>query len=147
MIPIWYHYRTRLNLKLLSRNTDYAVRAVCYMAKDKKRIFSVRELVDALKMPRPFLRKILQVLNNKGLLRSYKGIGGGFRLARKAENIYLIDMIEAFQGPFKLNECFFKRKICPNRSSCSLKRKIDTIEGMVYKELKSITIGSILKGG
>ncbi len=131
-------------MKLLSRNTDYAVRAVCYIAKKENGVVSVTELVEKLKIPRPFLRKILQALNNEGILKSYKGMGGGFRLARKPEGIYLTDIMETFQGPFRLNECFFKRKICPNRSSCCLKKKIDLIERHLYSELRSITIDSML---
>jgi Rrf2 family protein len=135
-----------LDMKLLSRNADYAVRAVCYIAKKKPEIISVTELVEKLKIPRSFLRKILQALNNNGILNSYKGMGGGFRLARKPDDIYLTDIMETFQGPFKLNECFFKKKVCPDRSSCCLKKKIDSIEEMVYKELRSITLGSMLRG-
>jgi len=133
-------------MKLISRNTDYAIRAVCYMAKQAKETISVVELVKALKIPRPFLRKILQILNKKRILESHKGAGGGFTLSSKPEDIYLVDLMEAFQGPFKLNECFFKKEICPNRRSCFLKRKIDSIEDKVYDELKAITIESILKG-
>ena len=133
-------------MKLISRNTDYAVRSVCYIVGQEKRLVAAEELVKHLKIPRSFLRKILQVLNKKGILKSHKGIGGGFVLARKPQAIYLIDLIEAFQGPFKLNECFFKREICPNRKICCLKKKIDSIENKVYAELKSITIDSILKG-
>jgi Rrf2 family protein len=133
-------------MKLLSRNTDYAVRAVCYIAKKAPGVVSVTELVKNLKIPRPFLRKILQALNNDGMLRSSKGMGGGFRLARKPEDVHLTDIMEAFQGPFELNECFFKKKICPNISSCCLKKKIDSIEKMVCKELRAITLGSMLRG-
>ncbi|MFA5255741.1 MAG: Rrf2 family transcriptional regulator [Candidatus Omnitrophota bacterium] len=133
-------------MKLISRNTDYAVRAICYIAKKRPAVVSVAELVKKIKIPRPFLRKILQTLNSEGMLISYKGKGGGFRLARKPEAVYLTDIMEAFQGPFKLNECFFKRKICPDRNKCCLKKKIDSIERMVYRELRSITLGSVLRG-
>jgi len=133
-------------LKLITRDTDYAVRALCFIAKRKKDIVSVTELVKKLRIPRPFLRKILQILNTRGLLESYKGQGGGFKLARSAKKIFLVDLIEIFQGPFKLNECFFKRAMCPHRRDCSLKEKIDSIERNVVSELKSITIASLLKG-
>lgn len=133
-------------MKLISRDTDYAVRSICYMAKKDGDIVSVTELVDALKIPRPFLRKILQVLNKKSILESQKGAGGGFRLARKPGSIYLLSLMEAFQGQFRLNDCFFKKKRCPNRKSCRLKNRIDSIEKMVYSELKKITIGTISQG-
>ena len=133
-------------MKLISRNTDYAVRAVCYIARQRERVVSVTELVKALDIPKPFLRKILQVLNRKGILISHRGAGGGFRLSAKTENILLLDLIEAFQGPFKLNECTFKKEICPNEKKCFLKKKIDSIEDYVFSQLRSITVGSILKG-
>ena len=133
-----------MNAKLINRNTDYAVRALCLMAKEKERVVSVPELVQRLKIPRPFLRKILQILNKEGLLVSKKGKAGGFKLALAPEGIFLKDLIEIFQGPLKLNECLFKKRICPERNTCALKRKIGSIERRVVSELKSVTIRSLL---
>ncbi len=132
-------------MKLITRDTDYALRAICFMAKSKVKIVSVSELVRQLKIPRPFLRKNLQILEKKGLLKSYKGKGGGFALGPSADKIFIIDLIKIFQGPFKLNECFFKKHICPNTRSCGLKRRIDRIEKYVIKELGSINIAYLLR--
>ena len=132
-------------MKLITRDTDYALRAVCFIARSKKEIVSVSELVKRLKIPRPFLRKILQVLNKKGLLRSYRGIGGGFSLSRKPDEIFLTGLMAIFQGPLKLNECTFKKEICPNKKKCILSRRIEAIERFVVSELKNITIESLLK--
>jgi Rrf2 family protein len=139
----WYH----LAMKLLTRNTDYAVRAICAMAKKPGEVVSAAHLVKDLRIPRPFLRKILQTLGKKGIVDSAKGVGGGFRLALDPGKIYLADIIEAFQGPIKVNECMFKKKICPNRGQCPLKKKIDQIEDHVVSELQSVTIGSLLGKG
>lgn len=132
-------------MKLITRDTDYALRALCFIIKHKKRIVCVSTLVSELKIPRPFLRKILQVLNKKKILESHKGLGGGFRLVKSPEKIFLLDLIEIFQGPVQLNECFFKKLACPNVKSCSLRRKMCVIEKYVLKELKSITVLSLLK--
>ena len=132
-------------MKLMTRDTDYAVRAICFIARHRKKVVSVSELVKALKIPRPFLRKILQILHKKGLLKSYKGLGGGFLLALTPERILLVDLIKVFQGPFKLNECFFKKEICPNTRRCRLKEKIDLIEKDVLRELETINIAYLLK--
>jgi len=133
-------------MKLLTRNTDYGIRALCFIAKEKDRIVSVPELVKALKMRKPFLRKILQLLTKSGFVRSYKGIGGGFTLAIPADKLYIVEVARTFQGPMSLNECFLNKKICPNKKTCPLKKKIDKIEQNVISELKSITIGQLLKG-
>ncbi|MBU2258562.1 MAG: Rrf2 family transcriptional regulator, partial [Candidatus Omnitrophica bacterium] len=65
-------------MKLITRDTDYALRALCFIAKNKDKVTPAPELVAKLKIPRPFLRKILQSLDKNGLLKSYKGKGGGF---------------------------------------------------------------------
>ncbi|MDD4980193.1 MAG: Rrf2 family transcriptional regulator [Candidatus Omnitrophica bacterium] len=132
-------------MKLITRDTDYALRALCFIAKNKKHRVSVGELVGRLKIPRPFLRKILQVLNKKRILKSHKGCGGGFLLAQPVDKIFLAGLIEIFQGSLRLNECFFKKMACPNAKTCALRKKINSIEKYVIRELKSITLASLLR--
>lgn len=132
-------------MKLITRNTDYAVRALCCIAEQKQGVISADQLVKSLKMPRPFLRKILQTLNKEGLLNSSKGKGGGFTLIISPEKITLTDVMKIFQGPLKLNECKFRKNDCPYISDCFLKKKIDEIEKEVIAKLKAITITSIIK--
>ena len=135
-------------MKLITKNTDYAIRALCTMAENNndKKISSVSELVKVLKIPRPFLRKILQILHKKKILDSYKGQGGGFSLAIAPDKIFVVKLMEIFQGPLKLNNCSFIKDICPDVNSCRLRRKIDTIERHLLSELKSTTITSLLNG-
>jgi len=132
-------------MKLITRNTDYAVRALCYIVKAKDKIVSVPELVSALKMPRPFLRKILQALNNKKILKSHKGAGGGFSLAARPEKIFLTDIIKIFQGKLQLNERLFKKNRCPNIKGCSLRKKIQEIELRVVKDIGNISLANLLR--
>jgi len=131
-------------VKLIIRNTDYAIRALCCIAEQKQEVISADQLVKSLEMPRPFLRKILQALNKEGLLNSSKGKGGGFALAVSPEKITLTDVMKIFQGPIKLNECTFKKNVCPNVKNCLLKKKIDEIEKEVILKLKAITLESLL---
>jgi Rrf2 family protein len=111
----------------------------------KGQIVNVSDLVQALKIPKPFLRKILQILHKEGMLLAYKGKGGGFLLSRPAEKISLLDLMEIFQGKFQLNECLFKKIACPNIKKCALRKKVDKIERHVLKELRPVTIASLLR--
>lgn len=142
MILTWY----LLNMKLITRNTDYAIRALAYMAGKNKGLTTAAELVKELKIPRQFLRSILQKLGRKDFVMSYKGIGGGFKLSKRPSSIYIKDVAETFQGAFRLNECFLGKSICPNRKCCALKKKIDNIEKHVVSEMSSITVSDLLKG-
>jgi Rrf2 family protein len=131
-------------MKLITRDTDYSVKALIYIARNNGRVVDITELVREMDAPRPFLRKILQSLTAGGILKSHKGKNGGFELARKPENIFLIDIMEIFQGKFKLSECLFKKDICPNINNCTLKSKIDVLEAMVEDNLKEATLASLV---
>jgi len=131
-------------MKLITRDTDYAIRALCFIAKKKRRI-SAQELVEELKIPRPFLRKILQALNKEGVLNSHKGQGGGFDLAITPSKISLLSLVRIFQGPLTLNVCTFRKKICPGTKLCKVRKKIDEIQEYVSGELGGVTIESLIK--
>jgi len=115
------------------------------MAANRDRMVSVTEIVKNLKIPGPFLRKILQILSKKRMIKSYKGIGGGFVLVKAPNQIRLVELISIFQGALNLNECVFKKMLCPNMKKCPLKKKIDKIEKYVVSQLSSITIGQLIK--
>ena len=133
-------------MKLITREIDYAVRALIYLADNKNEgIVSVPELVDELGITRPFLRKIMQLLAKAGVIKSYKGNKGGFRLIKKPDDVYLIDLVEIFQGDFSLNECLLNKDICPNKDNCILKDRVNDIEEKIRLELKSIDLSSLIK--
>lgn len=133
-------------MKLITRDTDYAVRALCFIAARNRRV-AAGELVHCLKIPRPFLRKILQQLNYYRVLKSYKGKNGGFFLVKPAEQVFLLDLIRIFQGQLKLNECIFKRALCLRRKFCGLKKRIDVIEEKVISDLSKISVMMLLRDG
>jgi Rrf2 family protein len=132
-------------MKLITRDTDYAIRALNYIACNEGRTISITELVKELETPRPFLRKILQLLSINGILKSYKGKNGGFELAREPDKIFLLDLMQIFQGQFKISECIFKKNTCPNQQYCLLKAEIDSIEKIVLEKISAITLKSIKK--
>jgi Rrf2 family protein len=142
MVSLWL---MEVGMKLITRDTDYAIRALAAIASAKEKVVSAADLVRQLKIPRPFLRKILQALNKKGVLKSIKGKSGGFSLVQGPKDIYLLKLMEIFQGKFKLNECMLKRRLCPNMSSCPLRKKICNIERYVITELKNVTLASVLR--
>jgi len=135
-------------MKLITREIDYAVRALIHLAENIGRTISVTELVEELGITRPFLRSIMQKLAKESLVGSHKGNKGGFKLIKNPDDILLIDLVEIFQGKFSLNECILNKDICPNIENCILKSRIEGIEEKVKKELESINLKTlIIKGG
>lgn len=131
-------------MKLITRDTDYAARVLCYMAQKRDKMISATELVNALKMPRPFTRKILQKLHKGGVLKAYKGKGGGFKLKQMPDKIRIVDLVKIFQGSTQLQHCLFKKKLCARRDTCVLRHKIKNIEEMIINKLANITIDKLI---
>lgn len=131
-------------MKLITRNTDYALRAICYIAKQDK-LVTVAELVRILGIPRPFMRKILQRLSKEKILESYKGQSGGFKLKLFPRRIFIDQVMRIFQGQVGLNECFLRKNICPNKGKCILRKKIQLIENNMLRQLKQINIATLIK--
>ena len=134
-------------MKFITRDTDYAIRALSCIAASGKKTVSVKELAEELEIPRPFLRKIFQRLNKKGILKSFKGKGGGFSLAKSPDDISAFEVLETFQGAMHLNDHIFKGKVCPHIETCLFKAKLDVIEQYMTREFKMITISSLIKEG
>ena len=132
-------------MKFITRETDYAIRALLFIAKSKNEIISASWLNKSLKIPRPFLRKILQVLQKNRVLKSIKGNDGGFILNKSIGKIFLIDLVKIFQKDVDLIQCIFRKKACINIKNCPLRVELKKIEDFAVKRLKAVTIGSLLK--
>ena len=132
-------------MKLITRDTDYAIRAIMYISEFNGKLVSAADIQHELDLPRPFLRKILQILQKVGILNSVRGNKGGFTLARPPKEISLADLMETFQGKITLTECLLKKKPCPKITKCFVRKKIKGIEKLVVLELKGITVDSLLK--
>lgn len=132
-------------MKLLTKNTDYAVRALLVLGAKKGTYISAREISKAQNLPYQYLRRILQVLIKEGLVVSKEGGKGGVKAIKDPGDILLVDIVRMFQGDVQLSECMFRHKICRNRSSCVLRKRIGAIQEKVVKELEGITIGTLLR--
>ncbi|MBU1007425.1 MAG: Rrf2 family transcriptional regulator [Candidatus Omnitrophica bacterium] len=133
-------------MNFISRDTDYAVRALIFMAGvSKKEIITVDEIVKKERLPERFLRRILQRLAKSGILTSHKGKKGGFSFFVPPAAIRLTDIMEIFQGKIDLTNCLLKSKVCPNVKKCPLRKKLKNLGQGLDTELKKITIVSLSK--
>ena len=132
-------------MKLLNRNTDYAVRALVYLAAQKGKVVSSRRIAKAQKMSLLFTRRILQVLKQHAIIGAKEGVRGGVWLTASPDEIRLSDLIRMFQGETHFSICLFPGAICHNRKTCPLRRRIRAIESKVVEELSRISIADLLE--
>ena len=129
---------------IFSRQCEYALQSVLFLAlKEEDEMTSIRELTGKLKIPYFFLAKILQDLTHKGLLKSFKGSGGGFMLARPANEIVLLDIIEAVDGNGFMEHCVLGFSKCSTEQPCALHTQWEKTRDEMLKVLSVKTVDQL----
>jgi len=84
----------------LSKKTEYALRALIHAARfPEGTTFQIKELAEKNRIPKKFLELILLELKNSGIMRSKRGVGGGYLLSRRPETVRSSEIIRAIEGP------------------------------------------------
>lgn len=104
----------------LTRQTNYAIRILMYLAANPGRLSRLGEVAKAYQAPEPFMFKILQPLVAAGLVQTVRGRGGGIRLGRDPQTINLREVVELTEESFSMAECFDTGSDCPLVFSCEL---------------------------
>lgn len=125
-----------------SPTCQHALRALIYLAhKNSPRPVLVREIADAAGVPRQSLAKILHGLRNKGLVKSTKGPGGGYQLARPGTTMTVIEVIEAVDGPIDLSRmCILGLDRCSDDAGCALHRYWKIFREQYFSTVSMMTL-------
>ena len=132
-------------MNLLTKNTDYAIRALLVLTADSGKLLSAREISQRQKIPYQFLRGIMQKLIKHEFISSKEGVNGGFKISKDPEDIKVIDIVRIFQGDLQLINCMFRKEICHNRKTCVLRKELKRIEKIICREFEDISIYSLSK--
>lgn len=130
----------------ITRQADYAVRAIMYLAKigsDKKAATS--QIADEQDIPLSFLAKIIAQLSVAGLLQTMRGARGGVALARDPNEISLLEVVEAIDGPIQLNECVNGAHQC-QITNCPLRSVWHEAQDDLVGRLRQTTFGQFVNG-
>ncbi len=132
-------------MKILRKDSDYAIRTLLTIATNKeKKYMSSSEISKIEKIPLRYLRKLITKLISAGFLEAKEGIGGGVKLKKKPSSINTLQIMKLFQGDFKISECLFRKKLCDNRKTCPMRKRILEIEKKLAKEFEKITLQQLL---
>jgi Rrf2 family protein len=103
----------------ITHQADYGVRAVRYLARQgaNQRV-ATSTVAREMQIPPSFLAKIVGQLSIAGLVRTTRGAHGGIHLAREPKDISMLDVVQAIDGPIKLNECVGKTSDCNVKDDC-----------------------------
>ncbi len=129
----------------ITRQADYALRAVLYLSRlapDQRAATSV--IAKSQDIPPSFLAKIISQLSIAGLLHTARGARGGVSLARPPEEITLLEVVEAVDGPIRLNECVEGEEDCKFGKDCPLRQIWQEAQKDLVERLKNTNFGQFL---
>jgi FeS assembly SUF system regulator len=125
----------------LSHLADYAVVLMTAAARfPAGERLSATALADDTGVPLPTTQKLMGLLATQGLLRSQRGAGGGFVLARPAGDISLADIVEAVEGPIAMSACSGGGYDCALDSRCRVKPHLGLVGHAVRGALGAVSL-------
>lgn len=128
----------------ITRQADYAVRAVSYLAGLEPGVkATTKNIAEIQSIPPSFLAKIIAQLTVVGLLETTRGVHGGVSLARKPEEISLLDVVEAIDGPVMVNVCVNDDYEC-SVENCSIRPIWNDVQNDLVKRLRESTFAQFL---
>jgi Rrf2 family protein len=124
----------------ITRQADYALRAMLYLAQLPQNIRAATSQIAAEQsIPPSFLAKIISQLSIAGLIHTSRGARGGVSLARQPEEITILEVVEAIDGPISLNECCEDTGSCPFGEKCPLRPLWCEAQSGLVERLKNTT--------
>jgi FeS assembly SUF system regulator len=128
----------------VSRLTDYATVVMTCIAAHPADVLSTAQIAEEARLELPTVSKLLKMLGHAGLVESFRGVNGGYRLARPAEAISLADIVEAMEGPIGMTACSTAEGQCERHSQCGVSGSWRSVSGAIDGVLRAMTLAQML---
>jgi FeS assembly SUF system regulator len=129
----------------LSKLADYAIVIACHSAREPQQTHTAVEISRSVNIALPTVQKILKRLNQAGLFQSERGPHGGYRLAKRPEQISVADIIAAMDGPIGLTECSLAENHCQQAQGCDIRSNLALINRAIRIALETVTLADMVK--
>lgn len=128
----------------VTKLTDYATVVLTVLACDPLAVLSASELAERAGLEVPTVAKVLKPLAQASLVDGFRGANGGYRLARDAAAISLVEIVEAMEGPLGMTECSVHAGQCGIEHSCGVRANWRRINDVVSDALRDVTLAQML---
>jgi Rrf2 family protein len=132
---------------MITKTAQYALRALVTIASDPDRNHGAQELAGRIHAPPNYMGKLLKLLADAGILTSTRGSGGGFRLARPAREITLMDIVDPVDRVSRWSACFLGLGDCNPEDPCPIHHLWKPIRERYIKLLETSTLDCIPGSG
>ena len=128
----------------VTKLTDYASVVLTVLASDPAAVLSASELAERAGLEVPTVAKLLKPLAQAGLVEGFRGANGGYKLARDAADISLVEIVEAMEGPLGMTECSVHAGQCGIEDSCGVRANWRRINDVVADALRGVSLAQML---
>jgi len=128
-----------MDMLRISKLTDYAILVMVELAREGE-MLSAHALAERVHVEIPTASKVLKLLAGAGLLESYRGANGGYRVSRLASDISVAEVIAAIEGPIAMTECSAEEGLCSQEENCELRGNWQRISFAVARALQEVSL-------
>ncbi|GHB99051.1 SUF system Fe-S cluster assembly regulator [Thermomonas carbonis] len=129
----------------VTKLTDYATLVLTVLAARPGDVLSAPDLAEHAGLETPTVAKVLKPLAQAGLVEGFRGANGGYRLARDAAAISLVEIVEAMEGPLGMTECSLHDGQCGIEQSCGVRANWRRINDVVADALRGVSLAEMLQ--
>jgi FeS assembly SUF system regulator len=129
----------------VSKLTDYATEVMAVLAAAPGRVHNAQELAERARLEAPTVSKLLKQLAQAGLVESFRGVNGGYRLAREPARISIADIVIAMEGPIGMTECSAQVGLCDHETHCGVRVNWQRINDAIAGALAGVSLADMLK--
>ena len=126
----------------ISKLTDYAILVMVELTRDGE-MLSAHALAERIHVEVPTASKVLKLLSGAGLLDSFRGASGGYRVKRTAGEISVAEVIAAIEGPIAMTECSVEEGLCTQEDNCELRGNWQRISLAVAEALNKVSLAEM----
>lgn len=131
----------------LTRRADYAVRAMLELARDDRALTSGPRIAAATNIPPRFVAQVMGDLVGAGLAEARTGRSGGYRLARRADSISILNVVEAVEGDARRRTCVLRASPCARDGVCEVHDIFSAAQDALLDRLAAASLASVVAGG
>ncbi len=128
---------------MISPTAEYALRAIVALGQGDGDAMVTRKIAEITKVPPGYLSKVLQTLGKSGLVRSRRGLGGGFVLAKPPGEMTVLDVVNAVD-PIKRIDCCPLDLQAHGQNLCSLHKRLDAATALIERAFAETTVADVL---
>ena len=129
----------------ISKLTDYATVVMTALCDAPDHVHSAQDIAEKARLELPTVSKLLKQLAHADLVQSFRGVNGGYRLARAPARITIAEIVIAMEGPIGMTECSAHAGLCGHEPHCGVRVNWQRINQAIAQALQSVTLADMIK--